>query len=192
MWIELLTAYHIVWYGIVMRTSKERWLEEGLKVLAESGVDALTIDTLSNRLHVTKGSFYHHFKDRKDFTQALLAYWEEQFTSRPIQLAEEGLLPRDSFEILCELAAELPRGPEVAIRGWGLCDPMARHYLERVDQRRLEYLTALMAEIVENRDRAPLVAEILMALYVGSSQVVPNIEGQRLREMIAELRDRLM
>ncbi len=45
-------------------TTKRKWLEEGLSLLAESG--ALTIEKLTSRLGVTKGSFYHYFQHFQD------------------------------------------------------------------------------------------------------------------------------
>jgi AcrR family transcriptional regulator len=42
-------------------TTSRDWLEEGMAILEDLGAEALTIETLTNRLGVTKGSFYHHF-----------------------------------------------------------------------------------------------------------------------------------
>ena len=176
---------------MAMAATKETWLDEGLSVLAESGIDSLTIDALCTRLRLTKGSFNHHFKGREAFTNELLTHWEQQYVSRPIQLADEALRPTERFDVVVELAAELPQGPDVAIRGWALRDPVARSHVERVDRRRLEYLHALVEQITGDADRALLVAQILLTIYVGSTQTVPNIEGERFREMISQLRDRL-
>ena len=65
---------------IMTNFSKETWIKKGLKVLAESGAASLTIKGLSFRLNVTKGSFYHHFKNRIVFINEMLEYWENQLT----------------------------------------------------------------------------------------------------------------
>ncbi|MFD6451217.1 TetR family transcriptional regulator, partial [Nocardia sp. NPDC060220] len=40
------------------RTPRARWVEEGLAVLASSGVDAVRVEALAKRIGVTKGGFY--------------------------------------------------------------------------------------------------------------------------------------
>ena len=70
------------------RITKKSWLKEGLDVLANLGAEKLTIDTLCIQLGVTKGSFYHHFKNRQNFIESLLAYWEEVNTLAVIKLSE--------------------------------------------------------------------------------------------------------
>ena len=62
------------------RITRERWLEEGLKLLAGKGFKHLTLSELLARLKVTHGSFYHHFRNRRDYTEALLQAWQQQMT----------------------------------------------------------------------------------------------------------------
>ncbi|MCV7384412.1 TetR/AcrR family transcriptional regulator [Mycolicibacter longobardus] len=57
------------------RLSVQDWVQAGFRILAESGVKALTIDRLCRRLGVTKGSFYWHFTDMKAYRQALTDTW---------------------------------------------------------------------------------------------------------------------
>jgi AcrR family transcriptional regulator len=59
------------------RFDREAWLEAALEVLARQGQAKLRVETLARQLGVTKGSFYHHFKNREAFLKALLAYWAE-------------------------------------------------------------------------------------------------------------------
>ena len=58
--------------------SRSAYFDVALELLAEGGHDGLTIAALCARLGVTKGSFYHHFRDLCAFTDALLAYWEAE------------------------------------------------------------------------------------------------------------------
>src|SRR6266699_4570641 len=73
---------------VMAQLSRRRWLEEGLALLEEAGAEALTIESLTSRLGVTKGSFYHHFTNYQDFKQRLLSFWEEEHTLQVIQAAE--------------------------------------------------------------------------------------------------------
>ena len=55
---------------------REAWIRTALAALAEHGVDSLRVETLAKRCGVTKGSFYWHFKDRRDLLDALLDTWK--------------------------------------------------------------------------------------------------------------------
>lgn len=59
-----------------LRLSAEDWLDEALRVLAEQGVQAIAVERLAKTLGVTKGSFYWHFKNRKELLKAVLVFWE--------------------------------------------------------------------------------------------------------------------
>src|SRR5260370_40582261 len=79
-------------------TTKRKWLKEGLDLLEETGAEALTIEALTSRLDVTKGSFYHHFNNYQDFKESLLVFWEEEGTLQIIQVAEKEASPRTRLE----------------------------------------------------------------------------------------------
>ena len=69
------------------RLKRTDLLEQGLQQLVEEGVDALTVDSICSLLGVTKGSFYHHFKNRQIFLEALLQFLEETYTSKFIEFS---------------------------------------------------------------------------------------------------------
>jgi len=62
------------------RLTKERWLSLALDVLVRNGSSALSLNNLIKRLHVTKGSFYWHFKNQADFQFALVDHWHKTHT----------------------------------------------------------------------------------------------------------------
>ena len=68
------------------RYDRERWLETALNVLATEGGARLRIESMVRSLGVTKGSFYHHFKNREDFVRALIDYWSKEFTESVIAI----------------------------------------------------------------------------------------------------------
>ena len=67
------------------RTSRSRWVEEGLRALAAGGPDAVRIESLARTLGVTRGGFYWHFQDRQALLDAMLGTWERTTT---VQVAE--------------------------------------------------------------------------------------------------------
>lgn len=171
------------------RATKKIWLEHGLEILAESGEAGLTIDNLAERLHLTKGSFYHHFHSRKDFSRQLLAYWEKRQTLDIIEASgKTGTSFSDRNAALIRLSRmDQSTNLEVAIRAWALRDPMVREYQERVDRIRLEYLQQLFGLITEEQDAAERMALIRYCMYVGTQQVFPRVKGQKLKTLYREL-----
>ena len=122
--------------------SKRRWLEEGLALLEEAGAEALTIESLTSRLDVTKGSFYHHFTNYQDFKERLLSFWEEEGTLRIIHGAEQEASPADKLAWVLRASfhpSHIHR-LDVALRAWALQDEQVRVHQQRIDQLRLAYL----------------------------------------------------
>jgi AcrR family transcriptional regulator len=64
------------------RLPREQWLSAALEVVARRGGAKLRIRDLVQRLGVSTGSFYWHFRDRDDFVTSLVDYWGREFTSR--------------------------------------------------------------------------------------------------------------
>ncbi len=116
-------------------TTKKKWLEEGLALLAESGAAALTIELLTSRLGVTKGSFYHHFQNLQDYKEHLLSFYENEGTLQVIESAEQRDLPMDRFEMILQTTLHHPSQLEVSMRAWALQDPFVQSYQQRIDQR---------------------------------------------------------
>ena len=129
-------------------TPKERWLHEGLTVLAELGAPALRIDRLAERLAMTKGSFYHHFDGLAGYKSELLAYFGELSTMRYIEAVESepNLDPRQKLNRLMTLVLQSPddEGPlEVAFRAWAQQDRDVHEAQRRIDATRIDYLRDL-------------------------------------------------
>ncbi|HEX2910055.1 MAG TPA: TetR/AcrR family transcriptional regulator [Chloroflexia bacterium] len=155
--------------------SKVEWYQEGFKVLVEAGATALTIDTLARRLAITKGSFYHHFKNYQDYKKGLLAYFEDLTTSQTIERLEKLTGPAEKIEGLLNITSSNSGRLEVALRAWALLDQEVYLFQSRLDTRRLAYLQELFAERGYQPAQARLMAELFYTIYVGSSHVVPEL-----------------
>ena len=53
------------------RLTPTHWTDAAMTLLAESGIGAVTMDRLAERLGVTRGSFYHHFANRESLLKAV-------------------------------------------------------------------------------------------------------------------------
>jgi AcrR family transcriptional regulator len=182
-------------YGRSMRISRERWLDEGLAVLAEEGPPGLRIDRLAARLGVTKGSFHHHFAGAAGFKAALLEHYEEQ-AGRAIHDAiadrrAEGT--RATLAWLTELATrdgELRRERlDTAVRAWAQSDPAVRETQARIDAATIGALQAAWRPLVGSDADARAAALVPYLVSLGAQATVPPIESDDLRAVYALLLD---
>jgi AcrR family transcriptional regulator len=170
------------------RKNKENWLNEGLNVLAQEGLEGLTIDAMAFRLELTKGSFYHHFKDVHDFEGRLLEYWADQY------LSTSGLLPdnpRDRLSLLDTIMEETFSAitePETAIRLWAQQDDRARFYVEQVDAFRRQIVFDIFECLVNEPEEAWLMTDIIFTITIGSMTAIPRIPAQRVLELYKEFK----
>ena len=73
-----------------VKATRNDWLDRALSVLEIEGVARVTVLNLSERLGVSRSSFYWYFKNREDLFDALLARWEE-LNTRSIMTQAEAL-----------------------------------------------------------------------------------------------------
>ena len=160
-------------------TPRRRWLDEGLYVLAKSGLNGVTIEALSERLGLSKGSFYHHFRGMAGYRTALLEHFEERATQAFIDLVD-ALPTTDGADKLRELAKavvadEAHDALEPQVRIWASQDQIARECLERVDRTRTAYLQRQCRAIVNDVELADDVATMIYLIVIGASHTVPKM-----------------
>ncbi len=173
-----------------MRKTRRDWLDAGMEVLATHGPDALTIDGVATRLGVTKGSFYHHFKNQADYRDALLAYWEQEGTTQipgAPDTPAEALAQMDRIVDLSPISTRR-KDPGLAIRSWAVRDLTVRAFVERVDRRRLKYAEDYLAVIVGDRRRARHLSRMLYALILGSGHMLPPVSHKGMLEFYEEFK----
>ena len=172
-----------------MKLTKEEWLSAGLTILTEKGPDSLKVDILCKYQGVTKGSFYHHFSNRLDYIQQLLAFWQQKNTQDIIAQVEhiESLPEKSAALDAITLAAET--GPEKAFRAWAQTDATVAEFVQQVDEKRIEYLELIIAPQLPNKDGANLIAKLAYAHFVGAQQLDALISKEEWRKMNELLRN---
>jgi TetR/AcrR family transcriptional regulator, transcriptional repressor for nem operon len=74
--------------------TKQRLLETGLAMLLKHGYNDLGIQALLTATGTPKGSFYHHFKDKEDFTlQAIDQYMHQVHAGLDLCLGDQSCPP---------------------------------------------------------------------------------------------------
>lgn len=172
-----------------MPKTKQDWFTTGLETLVRQGLSGLTIDNLCQSLGVTKGSFYHHFKNHQDYQAQLLAFWQEKDTGQVVEAASqvEGL-PRKIdglIQVLGSRSVETA-SPELAIRAWALQDENVSGYIAQIDGQRVHLIVKMLEEVVDDGQRAYLLARMLYAMLVGSYSIIPPIERDAVIDLYQE------
>ena len=59
--------------------ARDDWLKAALNQCT-AGIDTVKVAPLAEQLGVTTGSFYWHFKNRRELLEAMLEYWEDEMS----------------------------------------------------------------------------------------------------------------
>jgi len=172
--------------GIRMRQSKDDYYRTALELLADGGVDALTMANLCARLGVTTGSFYAHFAGIREFHNAFLDQWE---AGRVYQLKEQVDAtpdPLERIDLLRRIAVAVNHEAESAIRGWARTNPVVAEYQRRVDVIREEVLVQAFLEIGIDKKEARVLARIGLTILVGTQQIEDKVDRKRLDTLFSE------
>jgi AcrR family transcriptional regulator len=149
------------------RLKREDWLEEALEVISAAGNRALTIELLCERMGVSRGSFYWHFRNREDFQTAIIQYWEAKSTTalrdRMVNLDAD---PRERLLSLLDwIIGYRYRKFELPLRHWAMRDLATREVLERIDRTRYEEVRSLFEEMGFTGDELEMRIQTCVIFY---------------------------
>ncbi|QBD79745.1 TetR/AcrR family transcriptional regulator [Ktedonosporobacter rubrisoli] len=150
-----------------MLLTKDDWIRAGLRVLAESGIEHVKVENLAKMLQISKGSFYHYWKNRAVFLQALLAYWAEYGTAATIAELEKKPDPAERLERLIEQSFARNQSLEASVHQWARHDPAVRREVAQVEERRIHYIAYLLEESGYPVAKAQEMARVFYLLYLG-------------------------
>lgn len=165
------------------RTDKESWLAEGLEILGSDSPAHPTIEALCERLNRTKGSFYHHFQDMDQYTEALMRYWFESSTQRFIDEAEQITGSGSRIQALADRVAGVGHRCERAIRNWADSNATVARYVKQADESRMAYVTKIAEEDGYPAPQARRIAMIQYALLTGMEQLFPNLPAEEFKQL---------
>lgn len=150
--------------------TRNDWIAAGFDALDGEGYAGISAENLARRLNVTRGSFYHHFRNREDFVRTLLSAWEDDYTTRMLTYAADGHGAGDTLARYLRIAAEKRPGREVAIRAWALHDPLVAEFQQRVDAARLAFAIATSRRLVRTPGEAEIVGQAVHLCLIGGQQ----------------------
>jgi AcrR family transcriptional regulator len=169
-----------------MRQSKDDYFRAALDLLADGGVDALTIANLCSRLGVTTGSFYAHFGGIREFHVAFLEQWEAGRVYQLQEQMDDTTEPLERIDLLRRLAVGVNHEAESAIRGWARTSPLVAEFQRRVDATREAVLVQAFLDIGIDKHEAQVLARIGLTILVGTQQIEEAVDRAQLDELLTE------
>jgi AcrR family transcriptional regulator len=163
------------------RLNAADWAQAALDLLGEQGLAAVGVEPLARRLGVTKGSFYWHFKSREALLTAALEHWESVEQETVFGQLEAIPDPRERLRKLFLLVAHEAKTHIVYSELLKALDhPLVKPVMERVSQRRLDYLCASFRQAGMGRADAQHRARLAYAAYVGFLQLSLQLHQPKL------------
>jgi AcrR family transcriptional regulator len=156
------------------KNSQIDWLEFALEILVMKGPDSLKIIPLCELKGVTKGSFYHHFQNRRKFIDALMEHWYQKMTLDFIAQANTQESALDRLNKLDQVIASHNIIAEMHIRAWALKDKSIAQHLEKIDQQRQDYLANCYLELGVEEKTTKDIALVAYANFLGMQQIHPT------------------
>ena len=175
----------------VSRRTRDEWIAVAFEALLAGGIESLRVEPLARQLGVTKGSFYHHFENRRALHLAVLEEWERLGTLaiiEQVEAAADG--PIDQLRAL--IAATFAPDPfndrsESAVRSWAMTDPTAAEAAARVDDQRVRFVARLLVGAGLQRQlalrRAKLLYRVLIGEFTWRSSGGPESTRRELDEL---------
>ena len=154
-----------------VKATRGDWLDVALSVLAVEGVDHVTVLALSERLGVSRSSFYWYFKNRDDLLDALLDRWDPLNTRSIVAQTKEPAATVNEavcnvFRCWVNSAIFSPR-LDFAVREWARRSAHVRKALERSDRVRTEEVKALFVRFGYDDGDAFVRSRVLYYMQIG-------------------------
>ncbi len=166
-----MTALPRLGHGGGAKVTRDEWLDLALALLARQGVGAITVLDLSERLGVSRSSFYWHFRNRDGLIDALLERWDGLNTRSIVQQAEapaatiiEAVL--NIFRCWVDAALFSPR-LDLAVREAARRSEPVRQLLDRSDKARMTAIEAMFRRHGYPPDDALVRARVLYTMEIG-------------------------
>jgi AcrR family transcriptional regulator len=154
-----------------VKATRDDWLDLALSTLAVDGVNHVTVLSLSERLGVSRSSFYWYFKNRAELLDALLDRWECLNTRSIVAHAEQPAATVN--EAVCNVfrcwVNPLIFSPRLdfAVREWARRSSDVRKALDRSDRMRTEAVKALFVRFGHENKDAFVRARVLYYMQIG-------------------------
>ncbi|MFC1827615.1 TetR/AcrR family transcriptional regulator [Thermodesulfobacteriota bacterium] len=169
----------------VKKLSRTDWLQGALELLTVAGIEGVKIVPLAEQLGVTSGSFYWHFKNRRELYDALLVYWEEEMTDAAIEAAKsfEGP-PKDRIWRLMEQVMSTGLASyDLPFWHWAQSDTKAHKVFQRALDKRFAFAAWMFREAGFSNNQAEARGSMMVVYMMGESTLIPDEPDKRKKKL---------
>ena len=162
------------------KADREVWLTAALEVLRERGIDGIKIVPLANRLGLTSGSFYWHFKNVQDLLDSVLDHWEHHLTDHIVTDAQayDGPSEERILNLMLQVIREDAAVPDHAISVWAKSDATAHLTYLRTVQKRFDFAKWMFEQAGFSPDEAGGRGRLMVTSLMGeSSNDLKSVDG---------------
>lgn len=157
--------------NLIAKTAPELWLQTARSILIREGIQAVKIDRLANELSVTRGGFYHHFKNRSDFLKIMAEDWLKRShflpnLPTPITAKEASAFMQALVDRIIDETEYDPRF-DGAMRDWARTSTMVEKAVRQKDASRLKRLQQVFTALGYEEDEAMIRARIFYFHQIG-------------------------
>jgi AcrR family transcriptional regulator len=149
------------------------WVRVAFSRLAADGIDAVRVEVLARDLHVSKGSFYWHFRDREELAGAMLDQWDEDEAAwvRDVGFTARAGEERSAAARWAELVKHLTDGGhsrlEAALRDWARRDERVSARARAVETERRGFIAAVLRDVGFTARAAEAWSELALLVCLG-------------------------
>lgn len=174
-----------------MSAARDRWLDEGVEVLAAEGAAGVRIDRLAARLGLSKGSFHHHFAGAEGYKRDLLDHVESIMTNSFEHAVGSAGGEPSTRQMLARLTEMVTASDdtlyrptlELALRSWALSDAEAASAQARIDEARLAALRAVWRRVSDDEGYVRQAAMLPYILALGATVIMPPLNNDDIRKL---------
>jgi AcrR family transcriptional regulator len=136
--------------------------------LSDDGIDAVRVEVLARDLHVSKGSFYWHFRDRDELAAAMLDQWDEDESAWLDEAAaDEKSAAARWAELVKHLTDAAHSRQEAALRDWARREERAAARAREIERKRRAYIANVLQDVGFTARAADSWSELALLICLG-------------------------
>src|SRR6185312_2572171 len=128
----------------MVKRARQEWLELAREMLIRGGVEAVTVQSMSRKLGVTRGGFYGYFGSRNALLQRLLQDWKDVNTRALRRIAARDRTDGEAQfkELIYMWIEDDDYSPEYdsAVRDWARRSPDVARTVHKLDDERIRLI----------------------------------------------------
>jgi len=167
------------------RLTRQDWLLGALEILGTTGVEGVKIVPLAKWMGVTSGSFYWHFRNRRDLHEALCEYWEREMTDVAIAAAKniEGPPVERIWNLMEQVMDTGMARFDLAFWHWAQSDTAVQTVFKRTIEKRFKFAAWMFSQAGFSKTQAQIRGRMMVIYMMGESTLFPGSPKKRKQHL---------